>query len=97
MSVQMDPILLKEIMREPWSFVLFKGGNRLFLSVCCGSIAIYDLNIELTLEEVSSYREMGKKYIKALAAEITYSPTTFSHRHIKSILSWPKIDLNTVN
>ena len=58
---------LVEIMKGAWHFLLYESGTRYFLSVLCGSSAAFNLDIELTSEEIDAYQQHGKEFIEWLA------------------------------
>lgn len=71
------------IIDKKWDFTLFKKKEQLLLSVLCGSIGIYELNILLTPAEVEMYNIEGEKYILYLARLIQKNPDNYKSRHEK--------------
>lgn len=57
------------------------GGN-LILSVNCGTVAAYEIFLELTIEEASMYRKIGPEAIDALAKQVTSNPRYFGTRNV---------------
>ena len=73
---------MKEIINKPWDYILFEKDNEYILSVTCGSVAIFEINIQLSDSESKNYLEKGINYIDVLAKEIQYKPSEFSSRNI---------------
>jgi hypothetical protein len=90
-SATVEPVELETVLQKSWSYTLYRhvGGTRLFLSVVCGSSALFDRNVELRAHEVAAYEKEGPASIDALAKQITYSPDAYTGRHIKNLLQWP--------
>ena len=47
---------MEVIAEKSWNWMLFADGERLLLSVVCGSVGIYEMDFELTGDEVAAYR-----------------------------------------
>lgn len=71
--------MLKKIKEEAWSFTLYEDGNQKFLSVLCGTSAMYETVIELNKEEVTEVL-MGN--VKELSAKIREKKTLYKNRKI---------------
>jgi hypothetical protein len=75
---------MKELARQPWSWVLYEAaGGRLVLSVNCGTIASYEIFLELTSDEERDYREIGSHSVDALARRVTSDPRSFGVRNVR--------------
>jgi hypothetical protein len=75
---------MREIARQPWSWVLYKTDEgRLVLTVNCGTVAAYEIFIELTDDESRSFNEEGNSSVDALAREVTANPQRFGARNVK--------------
>jgi hypothetical protein len=81
---------VEQVIDVPWVYTLFRHGERYFLSVDCGSVALFTTDIELSPDEIARYSEQGKPSVEALAKAITYAPTAYSDRHIQTFFKWPK-------
>lgn len=59
--------MLKKIKEEAWSYTLYEKGSKQFLSVLCGTIAMYETVIELNEDEKTIVR-LGniEKLVKAI-------------------------------
>ena len=74
---------LEVLLKVSWTFVLFTYGHRYFLSVVCGSVALYNVNIELSAEEIDLYRREGEDGIAKLAREVFNNPSMYEARKIE--------------
>jgi hypothetical protein len=71
---------MKELLQEPWLYTLYANGERLILTVVCGTVAVYELSIELTNEEKQQFDSLGKAFIHSLALQISSRPSDFEAR-----------------
>ncbi|KKD59670.1 hypothetical protein RN22_14585 [Grimontia sp. AD028] len=67
---------------ENMSWLLFSNANDMYLSVVCGTIGVFTVEIQLTDSEISSYKSMGRSYIYQLANSIRYKPDYFMPRKV---------------
>ena len=75
---------MKEIVKKNWQYVLYQTEqNKLVLSVVCGSVALYDVDIILNSEEEERFKNEGVKFLDELAAKINYNPSAFEDRKVK--------------
>ncbi len=74
---------MEEIIKKNWNYILYKTDGEYFLSVVCGTVAIFDRNIRLYPDELQKYVQHGEKYTDELARKICYSPDSFSNRHLQ--------------
>ena len=51
------------------------------LSVLCGSITIFTMNIELNISEKEGFTEFGESFIDDLAEKVKAAPNDFQNRH----------------
>ena len=71
-----------EIINKPWDYRFFEKDVKHYLFVMCGSVAVFEINIELSDEENLLYSKRGLDYIDELAKEIQFNPTLFSKRNL---------------
>ena len=70
----------QEILKREWEYTFYKEGENFYLSVLCGSVALYDLIIQLDSNELLQYHEDGQTYLNKLASSdilrdgVTVSP-----------------------
>lgn len=72
----------KYIIKKDWDYSFHKYKNMYILSVVCGSVALFEIKIELNKEELKRYKEEGHNYIERLVRDIQFSPSAFSERNI---------------
>ena len=65
---------------EHMSWLLFQNTNDMYLSVVCGTVGMFTVEIQLTNLEASSYKSTGKSYIDQLASSIREKPDYFTPR-----------------
>jgi len=71
-----------EIINKPWDYRFFKKNEKFYLYVMCGTVAVYEINIELNEDEFLQYENLGLDYIDSLAKTIQFSPTLYSKRSL---------------
>jgi len=54
----------------------------MYLSVICGTVGMFTIEIQLTNSEASSYESAGKPYIEQLASSIRAKPDYFTPRKV---------------
>lgn len=59
----------------------FERDGQFFLTVTCGTVAVFDLTVELTPDEVAAYERKGVDVVRALADQIRFDPASHQHRH----------------
>jgi len=65
---------MKLIDEEPWRWMLFEDGSKLYLDVYCSHSAVdYRFPILLDEKELLEFREKGRDYLDRLAQAIHYS------------------------
>jgi len=74
----MEVILIK----KDWDYTLYKKNNQYFLEVICGSVALFEIKIQLNEEEISNYLEKGEVYIEEMARTIQENPSKWKERTI---------------
>jgi hypothetical protein len=73
---------LTKVVDKAWSYTLYEAYDKYVLSVLCGGVAMYELNIPLELDEgVRAISDSA--YLDALASEIRDNPHRFAPRSIK--------------
>lgn len=74
--VEMD-----KVFQESWSYTLYRDGARYILSVVCGGVGMYTLNIPLDDEEASAAGDQAA--VADLAKRIRTNPKQYADRSIK--------------
>jgi hypothetical protein len=75
------------IAEQAWSWLLFEEEAKLLLSIVCGGVGVYDVDFELTGEEIASYRQAGSDYVDQLANSVRAKPAVFESRRLAGFLS----------
>ena len=74
-------MVLRKIVEKKWAYTLYESGGVYVLSVTCGDVAMYELNIPLAA--VDAERAVSESsYLDQLASEIATSPHKFAQRSI---------------
>lgn len=55
------------------------------LSVLCGKVGLFEINIVLSEEEKAEFYSQGEPYVEELAKAIQSSPSQFANRHEKDL------------
>jgi hypothetical protein len=74
---------MKILNQESWDWTLLQDNQNLFLSVLCGTVGMYGVNVQLSESEIEQYRNLGHSFIRELAGTIRNHPSQFSSRHIQ--------------
>lgn len=71
----------KVLYNIPWDFTFFQDQElNYYLLVLCGGVTAVDVCVQLTKEEVESYKQHGIEPILELKKQINYKHSDFSHR-----------------
>ena len=63
-----------------YDFRLLRRGERLVLGVLCGTSAMYELKVPLTLEEEAQFQREGEDFARRLSRRVSKHPEQFSDR-----------------
>ncbi|MES2850719.1 MAG: hypothetical protein V4685_16790 [Bacteroidota bacterium] len=74
---------MEKVIEKSWNYILIKNNGNYYLSVLCGGIGLYELEINLNEQEVASFTNIGESYIDDLAKEIQKNTTKWLHRSIR--------------
>jgi hypothetical protein len=72
---------MKEIIKKPWDYVFSETNGKYYITVTCGTTAVFDLTMELNAGELSGYEKSGEKFLDELSGQVRYSPDDYVHRH----------------
>jgi len=78
---------MEVIAEKTWSWMLFADGPRRLLSVVCGGVGIYEIEIELTADEIAAYGQTDRGYLDELADAVRSTPMAFEMRRLSGLLS----------
>ena len=73
---------LNEVASSNWKYILYRYNDDFVLSVLCGTVGVFDVNIELDKEEKAKYLSEGIDFINNLSYKVSGSPTSYSDRRI---------------
>ncbi|WP_420574854.1 hypothetical protein [Kordia sp.] len=72
---------MKILIKKDWKYTLFINDvGAHVLTVICGSIGIYEIEHELTTEELTEYQQQGEEFVDALASKISYYPNSYQKK-----------------
>jgi len=72
---------MDKVFQESWSYTLYRDGARYILSVVCGGVGMYSLNIPLDGEEAGVVG--SQEAVADLAKKIRTAPKQYADRSIK--------------
>ena len=78
---------MQVLSKENWSWTLYKNESAYYLSVICGSVGIYSIEIELSKEEILEFENVGIEYIKSLASMVRFNHKPFEKRSLPDFRS----------
>lgn len=78
---------MQVILESNWSWMLFEEESDFYLSVVCGSSAIFTRELRLSEEEVLAFRNNGESALDDIASAVRYRPQHFDDRHIKGFMT----------
>ncbi|MEE3626111.1 hypothetical protein UCD39_19355 [Nitrospirillum sp. BR 11752] len=71
----------RKVAEKAWTYILYETGTGHVLSVLCGGVGMYELNIPLTAVEAA--RALADSaYLDGLASEIRMHPQQFAPRSV---------------
>lgn len=74
---------MEEVSGKHWDHILYRDGDSLILSVVCGTVGIFEVNIKLDDNEAGHYAEQGEAYLAMLAQSVRNNPNAYASRRIK--------------
>lgn len=69
------------VKQEPWSFTLYEREGKFFLSVLCGGVGLFELNIPLTCSESESIQNDSSS-LDRLVEDVRNRPGFYKSRSI---------------
>ncbi len=83
---------MKVVEEARWSWMLLAEGAEMFLSVVCGTVAVYEIEFALAPEEIEGYAREGKAFLDRLAERVIGMPGTFRARRIPDFHDRPGVE-----
>lgn len=74
-----------------WAWLLYADGDRHVLCVVCGSVALYELAVELRSAEVGEFRAGGTAAVDRLARKVSDAPRDHWERHVAGFNDEPGV------
>ncbi len=69
---------MNELLKKQWNYRLFKNSSDEYvLSVLCGTIGLYEVDVKLTSKQIEDYETYGEKIIDELAQKIRNNPSSY--------------------
>ena len=78
-----------------WAWLLYVDGDRHVLCVVCGSVALYELALELLPAEVDAFRSGGVAAVDRLARQVSDAPRDHWDRRIAGFNDEPGVSAAT--
>ena len=72
---------METLAEKPWTWTLYRVEDSLVLSVLSGGVAMVEVNVTLTPEEVSAWTQDGEAGLAGLVDAIQRNPGGFVDRH----------------
>ena len=63
--------------KENWCYRLLRDNEKYYLAVLCGSVALYEICVELTKNEIDEYIKYGKTFCNKKAELVRKNPNSF--------------------
>ncbi len=82
---------MKILKKKDYSYILFEEEGKTYLYVLCGTVGVYELIIELSIEEKMKYIN-NKEKLEKFVYEITSSPDSFRSRKVGKSFTFPKAE-----
>jgi hypothetical protein len=83
---------VKVVEEAQWSWMLLAEGAEMYLSVVCGTAAVYEIEFALNQDEIEGYAREGKAFLERLAGRVVGMPGTFHGRQIPDFHDRPGVD-----
>ncbi len=69
---------MEEILKKPYEYVLSKtNSNDYILSVVCGTVGIFEVDITLSIDQIKKYENSGEEFLDELAAKVRSNPKSY--------------------
>ena len=74
---------MKEIIKKDWEYTLYQDNeDNLILVVLCGSVALYEVSIQLNEDEKLKFEESRTEFLEELAEDIRTNTSKYEHRFV---------------
>ena len=79
------------IAEGPWAWMLYADRARHVLCVVCGSVALYELAVELRPDELAAFRDGGEEAVDLLARQVADAPREYWARRVSGFNDEPGV------
>lgn len=73
---------MNNLIKKDWNYTLSKNDGKFIFSVMCGTVAQFEVDIELNIEEINKYNNQGEVFLDKLAERIRNNPSDWGLRKI---------------
>lgn len=73
---------MTKIKEKKWVYTLYQSNRGIILSVLCGGVGMYELDILLT-EEESIKAQNDDNFLEMLATDVRENPSSFERRKVE--------------
>lgn len=82
---------MRVLAEEKWGWMLFEDQQGKYLSVVCGAVGIFNINIPLAQSEVANFMSHGNSYLALLACEVAKQPANSQSRSLPNLDAMPEV------
>lgn len=76
---------MKELIKKDWEYTLSQDDNKnLNLTVLCGSVALYNVTVQLNKDEKTEFEINGTAFIEKLAEDVRTNTSKYEHRLVST-------------
>lgn len=65
------------ILDKRWNYQFIKDNDKYILSVMCGTVGLFEVDIELNKQQIASYKKNGLDFIEKYVKEIRANPNHY--------------------
>ena len=65
------------ILDKRWNYQFIKDNDKYILSVMCGTVGLFEVDIELNKQQIASYKKNGINFIEKCVKEIRANPNHY--------------------
>jgi hypothetical protein len=73
---------MADLLKKNWEYTLSDYSRQFRLSVVCGTVGLYEIDIYLDESEIEKYNELGNEFIDKLVKSIQEFPNDYARRKI---------------
>jgi hypothetical protein len=73
---------MRKITEKSWVYSLYENDTDIILSIVCGTVGIFEINIVLNSFEKEQFLVEGDIFIERLVQDVQNKPNLYTSRHI---------------